>query len=43
MIEELKAAYMIYRNEIEASNRTSDSGKKRRGVFEEAERATIER
>ena len=43
MIEELKTAYMICHNEIEASNRTSDSGKTRRGVFKEAERATIER
>ena len=39
----MKTAYMIYRNEIEASNRTSDSRKTRRGVFEEAKRATIER
>ena len=43
MIEELKTAYMICHNEIEASNRTSDSGKTRRGVFKEAKRATIER
>ena len=43
MIEELKTAYMICHNEIEASNRTSDSGKTTTCVFEEAKRATIER
>ena len=42
MIEELKTAYMICHNEIEASKRTSNSGKTRRGVFKEAKRATIE-